>query len=310
MDRGVYKIGQPASMVLDGERQTVMVKEEVPEHVGKRDAAVISTLKRAENLMEQEKYDEAIQLLEPLIKVHSHSVELLQSYGRALVFNDDLEEAMEVAETIVNFDRNNPVYTLLAALLAIQAQDLETADEYLEHINYAALPEDLQEMYIYLKDVVLELAYLSQDLSQAANELLLDQQLNKVLPKGRTLKGLLRTLPVEWLDLIYLYYDLPAANRRSQRERNLADYLLSAPVSILTDELSTEALELLDYLVDKQGFSTMGPITRKFGSFQRRTILRSVRNQKQWLENWWPWFGLCWNHEYGWTQFQKCGNAP
>lgn len=269
VDRGVCGTEQPALKVLDGEQQTAMAEEEAGEGVSKIDPAVLLVLRRAENLLEQEKYEEAIQLLEPLIVVHFRSVELLQSYGRALALNKDFEEAMEVAESIMNLDRNNPVYTMLAVLLAVQAQDLETADEYLKRIQYAELPEDLREMYIYMKEVVLELAYLSQGLSHAANKLMLEQQLDKVLPKGRTLKGLLRTLPVEWLDSIYLHYDLPAAGRRSQRERILADYLLAAPVNVLIDGLSKEALELLHYLVDKQGFSTMGPITRKFGSFKK-----------------------------------------
>jgi len=86
------------------------------------------------------------------------------------------------------------------------------------------------------------------------------------------LKGLLRTLSVEWLDLIYYYYDLPPFPRRPEREKALADYLLSAPAAELLTGLSGEALDLFQYLLNRQGFSRMGPITRKYGSFQEESF--------------------------------------
>lgn len=272
VDRGICNVGQEVSMVIDGRLHTVIIEEQEDEHAGSLDSEMFFVILRAENMMEQGEYEEALELLQPLIEVRPNSVELLQCYGRVLVLNNDMAEAVKVAQTLFRWGEDNPIYRLFAALLACEAEDLDLADKYVNSIDCAALPEDLQGMYHYLKEVLLKLAYLGQGLGQATNERILNEQLNKVLPKSRTLKGLLRTLSVEWLDLIYYYYDLPPFPRRPEREKALADYLLSAPAAELLTGLSGEALDLFQYLLNRQGFSRMGPITRKYGSFQEESF--------------------------------------
>ena len=76
-------------------------------------------------------------------------------------------------------------------------------------------------------------------------------------------------MPVEWIDDACSRYDLPPARMRAEREKQLIQYLQQPDqLEKIVAALDDDEVELLQYLLEREGWSRIGPITRKFGSMQ------------------------------------------
>jgi len=90
----------------------------------------------------------------------------------------------------------------------------------------------------------------------------------RILPSRQGLRGLLRLLPVQWLDSLVAFHELPYDGRRTEREKRLTAHLTDADVlwQLVFEDLPDDALDLLAFLLELGGSVPITRCSKRFGA--------------------------------------------
>ncbi len=165
---------------------------------------------------------------------------------------------------------HNQTFSVLSDLNLIEFYldigNAHTARQLLGQINSSKIPLELrQEILSRIEQLEIdrlfeyEIDHYTNDMREAIEDKNLS--LNPRLRQG------LKNMPVEWINAACEIYNLKPARLRPDREKQLIEHLQQSEVlQKIIAELEEDEISLLRYLLQQEGWSRIGPVTRKFGS--------------------------------------------
>ncbi len=270
----VYKPDEGIPAVIDGKQTLIKVNK--VEIVDKNDEDLNKALEKAKSLHKQGKIEDAIKLLNEVHIKWKMSPDTLLFLSYLHFELEEFESSLQILNMIDNVTPNNPSVLLNKALVYKELGKYDEALNCLDNIDVEQIaPEFKQEILNLIEQVkiiaqedfineyLLEPDYLVEQYEEAEREKIED----KTLPQNATLARGMKNMPAIWLEGACEYHELPNYRRRNEREKALIEYLTNAKNLKETIQfLEKEEIELLRYILEKGGWSTTGPITRKFGS--------------------------------------------
>ncbi len=269
-ESGVYKGGDKIPVITEGREQYLQVKSKGISHfASKHESAVMH---KAIEIAGKGRCYDAINILEQqYLKEEDTSVSLLMLLAKLYYVTSQYEKAEDLVMLLLEFQPGDSSSLLLAAEIYYAMDEEDLAWDYLVNIDEDDLTEELRDEYYELMEMMegFELAD-ALDFEEAFDLFNLEfteDYSEKDLPKQIRLLTCLRALPVEWLNAIYEYYELPWEDQRKDREKRLAFNMVeNIPFGKMIEGLTSDAKGLLKMIVEKDGICKMGPITKKYGS--------------------------------------------
>lgn len=277
VDCGVLREKEPVAMNIDGEERLVELRK--IEISFDPDPEVEKAVKRAKELREKGRLEEAVALLENFMhrdKFHIQLVLVLANLYRAVNEPDKALPLLKMMEEILPHD---PVVLFNLSALWLQLGDPQKARQCFEQIDLKGQDNEFKEKYKILKR---ELEHkgsfiTSEDLSEDLEEIFLEMEEKKraaieekPLPLDASLERGLKNMPVNWLEGMIEDYQLKPARLRKEREQEICRFLCQPRhlKKVLKEDLDDEERELLRYLLKKGGWARLSAVTNRFGSMQ------------------------------------------
>lgn len=245
--------GEVVQVWLDGEIRSVQVKiENRPD----------GQLKTAEKLAKENKYDEAISILENLA-LDGFQLPVLINLVQCLLHAGRDEDAAKHLQAIKSHCPELAITHFLDALYLFKRKQWAAAEKALARVKG-------KKGYLDVKDQADNLRmYLS--LGKAAQRMTLPEParmpLDKNLPVAPTLTKGLQNMPVEALRTACRHWQLEGDTRRNAVQKRLEEYL-SSPEGILKcwRSLQPREKELLALLLTMGGWARLPVVTRRYGA--------------------------------------------
>lgn len=270
VERGLLKENEPVRMNIDGEERLVEIKK-TPIVLGpnkKLDAIV----EKAFELRDKGQVDEAIKLLQDLYFQGTFYPRAMMALANLLRQKGELEEAFKIMQMLEELAPEDPAVLFNFAALMLQMDNIQEARDRLNKIDRRGLSKEfleklkLLEEQIEAQDLLLNLPHRLVELYEEEERRLIEE---KSLPVDPSLSRGLKNMPANWLDAACLSYGLKPARVRREREKQLIDFLTRREnLERVVQELEREEWELLEYLLQKGGWSRLNAVTRKFGSLE------------------------------------------
>ncbi len=240
------------------------------------DRGVKKLLVKATDFVGKGEHNEAIKMLEHECFINNNNNPMLVMVLAWLYHYVGREkEAEEIIETALEKDPDNSKLLLFAAEFYHSIGCDDRARYYLKQVDeddlYESLQQKMNELISYISFMETPTRnYAENDIEELVawvNLGYFKEYFNKDLPKKLKLLTCLRSLPVEWLDSICDYYDLPWEDLRKDREKRLAfEMIEKIPFALMIKELSSDAMDLLELLVKKDGLCILDCLEERFGS--------------------------------------------
>lgn len=150
-----------------------------------------------------------------------------------------------------------------------------TEKDYLYEVLY--LLQNLDESDIYDEEADYADNYLDQEPSLIKNDMIgvmIDQYMqqmkeeesSKPITLNSGIRALLKNMPVEWVNAISDFWELPEQRLKRDRIRNIVEFLTRADsAEMIYDELEDEKKQLLVMLLDNEGGVKYNVVSKKFG---------------------------------------------
>lgn len=268
---GSVMLGEPVSMLIDGERRDVALKR--VEMIVDLEPAMEQRHRAALALRDEGKVHEARRMLAEFTQGDRLYAPGIVTYANVLRGQGELAEARRWLELLHDVSPDHPIVLCNLAGLCAQEGDTEGARQYLDAVDIDDLPADLAEKVAefalsidpqFLADYAVE--RLQEDLRRQIDE-------RPLMPHTPSLRRALEQIPVEWLNVACRVHGISSQARlRCDRAQQLADSLLGHPDAALQALARVDpdgrAQRLLRFLVGKGGHARAGEVTRKFGSEQ------------------------------------------
>ena len=274
VELGLYQYNENIPVKVDGKIQYLRISE--IEMVDENTKELAEALEKAKKLSNQGKVEEAVGLLNNAVSKGKASPDVLFYLSQLHFQLSDYEHSLQTLEAIDNAYPNHPV-VLFSKALSYQAMGMD--EEALEELNkidtkhvHADFKEQIKTLELILKkDNLEEFAesfFSEQDYVMEQYEEKKRKEIEaKTLPVDAGLARCMKNMPAIWLEGACEYFELPNYRKRKDREKALAEFLLDTNnLKAIIKDLEQEEKELLKYLLDKGGWSTIGPITKKFSS--------------------------------------------
>ncbi len=239
----------------------------------------------ASGLIEQGRQDEALALWEDVFYNEK------KFYPPAMLSMTDIymqmkryEEASQILDLLEQIDQAEQglfiqdIYFKRAFLAWCQGNPVE-AWQHLDRLDIDRLSEEEHERLLDFREQLsgagienMEIQPSSGNKQQAAGIYSESKRRaieDKALPDNARLVRGLKNMPVEWIDAICLNLGIIGLPRRSQREKQIAEWLLNEKLlERLVDTLDSDQKSLLSFLSENGGCAGMDELEPLFGSLQ------------------------------------------
>jgi len=272
VETGVFQHGEPVQMYIDNQQREVCLQKYVFSQ--EAEAKIVRVYEKAIILARDNKVNEAIRLLEGsfhkegnayppamilLIRLYHKQGEekkkkqligLLESFSEKL---DDLKLHFEMAYMYLNMEEIEKAAMHAAA---IESKRPQVVNKEFEKMLHELL------MKIYLENEINEYTdFAIQDYRRQVED--------KHLALSPSLTQGMKNMPANWLSAACQFYSLDPARLRKDRERQIIAFLQEDEnLQKIIQGLDTTDRELLRYLLQREGWSRINTLTRKFGSME------------------------------------------
>lgn len=270
---GVYQLDEDIPVTVDGRKETIRVQKVAVAEEG--DAELEEAVARAGRLRAEEKYEDALAVLEDLqVKGRLYppammmQANLYRRLGRT-------KEGRRLLETLEEMYPADPAVLFNLAGMWYELQDPAKARSYLERLDESLegreVTAEFGEKLAWLRrqvnglvrpvdyDMLVELA--AEEFREAVEA--------KTLPVNTALSRGLRNMPAIWLDGMCGRWEIEPARTRKEREAQIAAYLGDdGNLKRTVAELHRDEVALLRFLLDKGGWSRINGVSRKFGTME------------------------------------------
>ncbi|AFV10497.1 TPR domain-containing protein [Thermacetogenium phaeum DSM 12270] len=273
VDRGILREDEPVPVLIDGEQRlihfkTISVMLEPDEELDK-------VVQHAVELRDQGKIAEATSLLQDLLQQEKYYPPAMMTLANLLRQQDKLEEALDLMELLEETAPEDPAVLFNFAALMLQMDDPEQARAYLNRIDPDEITEEIRSKIELLEEEI-EKAELRDDLLSLPERIMKffteDQRQEiekKTLPADATLARGLKNMPANWLTAACKAHGLKPLRHRREREDQLVEFLTDRKnLARAVENLDAAERELLEYLLQRGGWSRLNAVTRKFGSME------------------------------------------
>lgn len=260
---GVYREGEPIPSFIDGQETELVIKSISSEVTPEEEEKFYHKLR---SLLQDNELEAAAAFIEEEInsgRLYPDAIPLLARIYCQQGDHERLESTLELLKAISTQTGDPGMYLALARLYA-DIGEYDRALTFLEKIDANELEEDQQqEMFAILNylqgnDIV---GYVFESMRQKIEE--------KPLGKNPALSRGLKNMPAGWLNAACAEYGINPARLRKDREKQVIAHLKNEQnLAGILQELEPEAIELLKYLLEKDGWSRMNAVTRKFDSME------------------------------------------
>ncbi len=149
VERGVFKEDEPVRMILDGREQLVNMKR--LELSFGEDPEVDRVLKRVRKLKEKGQMEEAIALLEKLLRQNKYYVNAVLVLVNLYRITEKFDKALPLLKMLEETMPDDPMVLLNLAGFWMQRQELEKAHNYLGQIDPRGESKEFQEKMRYMQ---------------------------------------------------------------------------------------------------------------------------------------------------------------
>ncbi len=272
VETGVFQPGEPVQMYINNQQREVCLREYVFSQ--EAEAKMARVYEKAMNLASDNKVKEATCLLEGSLheegnayppamtllvrlyhkqgeeKKKQHLIDMLESFSEKL---DDLKLHFEMA------------YMYL---------DMEEVDRSVKHavaIESKRPPAENKESEEMLSELLMKI-HMENDINVYSDFVIQEyrrQVEDKRLSISPSLTQGMKNMPANWLSAACQSYSLAPARLRKDREQQIAALLQEEEkLQKIIQGLEPAYLELLRYLLQREGWSRINALTRKFGSME------------------------------------------
>ncbi|MGB9792448.1 MAG: tetratricopeptide repeat protein [Thermacetogeniaceae bacterium] len=300
IERGILKPGEPIKMVIDGKEETVHIDVKTPEIVGERDEKLDSLVQEAKKLRDEGKTEEAIAILDELYTEGVYYPPAMLTLANLLRSQNRLREARNILELLESMAPDSPPVLFNLASLMVQLEEPEKARSYMERIDLSSATEEIKAKLPILKNEIAKLeirkqleynkfSYVSpEELMRYFTESKRKEIEDKPLPVDATLARGLKNMPAKWLTAACKAYGLEPAPHRPERERQLIEFLSDRRnIEKAIVGLTPKQRRLISFLLEQGGWSTISPVTQKFGPMSDDGFFWDEKGPKSALGNLW-----------------------
>jgi len=273
IDRGVLRENEPVSMFINEEERIVEVKR-IPVITGP-DKELDQIVDRAIQLRDKGQVEEATKLLQDLQQQEKLYPRAMMTLANLLRQQGEFEESLSLMKMVEDMFPDFPEVLFNFAGLMLQMGDPQRAWEYYERIDStsceASFKEKVKGLGQHIKQVIGSLDFM------ANHEAFLyeyeEQQRQKVEEKTISVnvsitRGL-KNMPAIWLEGACEIFGLEPARLRRDKEKQLKDFVTRREnLKKVVEELTEEERELLRYLLQREGWSQLNAVTRKFETME------------------------------------------
>lgn len=273
VELGVYKSDEPVPIYINGKKEYVTLKK--TEVLEEADVEIERAMAKATDLQNQDRIKEAIKVMEKVCQGDKFFMPAVLKLAILLRLDDRLEESEYYLRQLkaVAPDDSVVLFNLSALMLELGCQ--EEAEEYLESIDLTlASPEVINKLpmlkeLVYSKYEQLQMPDVDEFLG-IYEEKRREKIEEKTLSKDASLSRCLRNMPAGWLNLICSYLKIQPARKRKEREDQIIKKLTQPEIlkRILEKRLTEEHLDILRDLLEKDGWTPLNVITRKYGTLE------------------------------------------
>ncbi len=268
--RGALPEDEPVPIFIDGEMRLVEIKKKPV--IAEPDPELDKLVDRAIKLRDSGREDQAEALLNDLYISGTFYPRAMMTLANLWRRKDKLQEALHVMKMLEQLAPENPAVLFNLAGLMLQLKDPRQARQYLDRIDPRTAGEEIRQKIEGLRKSI----ELSETISSTIQDpeylvhLYAEEQRKKIeekpLPVNPTLARGLKNMPVHWLEGALDVYGIKPARLRRDKEKQLVEFLCRPEnLDRVLEKLQPECLELLGYLLQREGWSRLNAVTRKFG---------------------------------------------
>lgn len=273
INRGILPEDEPITMFIDGEMRQVEIKKEPV--ITEPDPELDKIVERAVSLRDSGRADEAEALLNDLYMSGTFYPPAMMTLANLWRQRNKLQESLRVMEMLEQLVPKEPAVLFNLASLMLQLNEPRRARQYLNRIDIHRAGEDVRQKLKELQaniEVAESISFMFKDpryLAQLYSEEQRQQIEEKQLPEHPTLARGLRNMPVHWLEGALETYGMEPARLRRDKEKQLVEFL-SNPANLprVVEGLQAAEVELLKYLLQRDGWSRLNAVSRKFGTME------------------------------------------
>lgn len=267
-ETGYYKTGESIQMYFDGEIQTVKFEKYVVNYDDTEKA--IPIFDQAVALVKDGQLKEAMQNLEQLFEAGNFYVPAMLLLAQLNQQIGSAKESEKIISMLHNIAHETNDESLMINLVSyyLNIGNAFMAHRQLEQINISQIPPARrQQIMNRLSELEIEQLFeremnrFTDDMRHAIED--------KTLPINPKIQRGLKNMPVEWINAASEAYELETVRLRTERENQLIIYLQNKEnLQHVVNNIEQDERKLLLYLLAHDGWSKVGPITRKFGSME------------------------------------------
>ena len=271
VDSGVYQLDEPIPVMVDGRQETIRIHKIAVAEEG--DPELDEVVARAGRLRAEEKYEEALALLEELQlegRFYPPAVMMQANLYRQL---EQIGEGRRLLETLEEMYPGEPTVLFNLAAVWCELENPEKAVSYLERLEESlkqpGVAGDFREKVAFLQQQVADLvrtAHVEELFELAAEEQRATVEAKPLILNATLTRGL-KNMPAIWLDGMCDDWEIRPVRTRKEREEEIIAYLGDdGNLGRLVAKLDEDEVELLRFLLGKGGWSKMGSVSRRFGT--------------------------------------------
>ena len=273
VESGVYNFNEPIQMYFDGKTQEVAISRF--EIIWELDEETETLYNLAISSRNKGAVDEAVKLFETIFEDRDIFYPPAMMTLANLYRQKDLyDKAQRIYQMLEEISPEEPAVLFNFSAYWMECGDFDKAREYLERINIEGLDEFFLEKIEALKN---EIDYRDQDLVSwieekmyaAAEESMREKIENKRLSINSSLLRCLKNMPVEWLEGICRRCGFKPDRLRKDKEAQIIKFYSDIKnVQTVVEGLDSDEMELINYLLENEGWARINVVTRKFGSIK------------------------------------------
>ncbi len=269
-EKGYYKPGQEISIMVDGKEKSIRIDSH--QISLDFDPELDKLNKKAIKLKNEERFDEALAILEPLYEQNRYYPQTMVTLANIYRLKKDHEQALQILEMVYSALPDYPAAVINLAGLCYETGDYQRAIQLINTVDKGDVEDSVYQVVLNIRkaaeeasaaedpDLINILAYKMESKMREEVEM-------KALPLQSKLKRGLQNMPNEWLLNICIQYDLAPCDKRKEREELIIQSLTTTDiVADNLEDLEADELDLLRYLLNQGGWARLNNVTNKFGT--------------------------------------------
>jgi tetratricopeptide (TPR) repeat protein len=270
VETGVIQPGEPVQMYINNQQREVYLREYVlsPE----TEAKMVRVYENAMNLARGGKVKEAARLLEgPLLEEGSAYPPAMILLVRLYHNLGEEQKKRQLINMLESFSENIDDLKLHfeMAYMYLDIKEIERAVKHAAAIESKRPPAENKEFEKMLSELLMKI-YIKNEINVYSDFMFQEyrrQVEDKRLSVSPGLTQGMKNMPVNWLSAACQSHSLAPARLRKDRERQIAALLREEEnLHKIVQGLEPAGRELLRYLLQREGWSRINTLTRKFGS--------------------------------------------